>query len=376
MPALTTVPVINRLYSEATITLQGNQDMITFYHGLKQNAVAITPDLFDIEIVTLPIVAGPAEGGMPIFIHTATTTTTITWRARGMRNGDSCTIRCKAWMNDTAGNAGSTHVGKLTGTDLTTTAASATVTSASGGFLTNCSVGDVVVINEPGNAATYSNNGVYTIASITNATTMILSAVMTANYALNDFVVEGPGIAVNRSDWVAGAAGTFIQIPFHLPAAAAYAGGVVTGLDAELPGTEIEAAEILANTITAGQIAPNTITNAQIDAAAAIAGSKISPDVTDVTIGLAAGYAIARGQATVPLATGTLDVATGLNAIVAAVATMAEDPVVGTHQWLSQTWAGATLTLKCWKATAINDVTPIAATDDVTVDWIAIGTLP
>lgn len=122
------------------------------------------------------------------------------------------------------------------------------------------------------------------------------------------------------------------------------------------------------------KMANNFVVDAKVDAAAAIALSKMATDLTNVMLGLGAGYRIARGTVVV---TGTEVVATGLTAIVAAVAIPRADPVA-TDMWASCTWAGANLTLKLWKPTSANgataNVAPIAATGGLQVDWIAIGT--
>jgi len=100
--------------------------------------------------------------------------------------------------------------------------------------------------------------------------------------------------------------------------------------------------------------------------------------VTNAVTGVAAGYLVARGTATLLNGGGgTLVVATGLTAIVSATCTLAQDPVVTECMWISQTWAAGNLTVKGWKPTAVNDATPAAATPpggNTKVDWIAIGT--
>jgi len=110
--------------------------------------------------------------------------------------------------------------------------------------------------------------------------------------------------------------------------------------------------------VLTAEIGDGAITDAKMNAAALVAW------------GLAAGYKVARGTASV---TGTEVVATGLTTIVAAVAVARADPAL-TAYWVSCTWAGANLTLKVWKPTAANDVTPLAGTTALQVDWVAIGT--
>ena len=95
--------------------------------------------------------------------------------------------------------------------------------------------------------------------------------------------------------------------------------------------------------------------------------------------GIAAGYKIARGTATIDAA--SKDIATGLTTVVSAVVSLVGDPSV-THMYSSVTvgdQAGApasgSIRIKSWKPTAVNDVTPIAATSTfANVAWIAIGT--
>lgn len=96
------------------------------------------------------------------------------------------------------------------------------------------------------------------------------------------------------------------------------------------------------------------------------------PGIGTVAAGVEAGYKVARGVASV---TGTLDVATGLSTVVAAVACLRDDPSTG-GLWASVTNASTpgTITLKVWKPTAANDVTPVAATAAKVVQWIAVGT--
>lgn len=95
--------------------------------------------------------------------------------------------------------------------------------------------------------------------------------------------------------------------------------------------------------------------------------------------GVAAGYKMARGIATIDAA--SKDIVTGLSTVVAAVVSMVGDPTM-THMSSSVTvgdQAGApaagSIRIKSWKPTAVDDCTPIAATDVFgNVSWIAIGT--
>jgi hypothetical protein len=129
--------------------------------------------------------------------------------------------------------------------------------------------------------------------------------------------------------------------------------------------------------VLTAEIADGAVVNSKVNAGAAIALTKMATDLSNVVQGVGAGYRIARGSEVVPGATGTVDVVTGLTAIVAAIAIPRADPVT-TAMWASCTWAAGTLTLKMWEPTAADgvgeDLTPIAATTDHQVDWIAIGT--
>ena len=104
-----------------------------------------------------------------------------------------------------------------------------------------------------------------------------------------------------------------------------------------------------------------------------------SPAADLVVAGLAAGYSLARGQATTASASDT--VVTGLSTVVAAVANLEDAPVVGCDraQAVIGDQAGApaagSILIKTYKPTATNDATPIAATTTgKKVNWIAIGT--
>ena len=95
--------------------------------------------------------------------------------------------------------------------------------------------------------------------------------------------------------------------------------------------------------------------------------------------GVAAGYKIARGTATIDAA--SKDIVTGLTTVIGAVVSLVGDPSM-THISSTVTvgdQAGApasgSIRIKSWKPTATNDVTPIAATSTfANVAWVAIGT--
>jgi len=98
-----------------------------------------------------------------------------------------------------------------------------------------------------------------------------------------------------------------------------------------------------------------------------------------LTQGVASGYKIARGVATIGSASDTI--VTGLATVVDAVVSLVGDPSM-THMYSTCTVGNQTgqptagsIIIKSWKPTAVNDVTPIAAADVfANVAWIAIGT--
>ena len=103
-------------------------------------------------------------------------------------------------------------------------------------------------------------------------------------------------------------------------------------------------------------------------------------DKSNVVIGVAAGYKIARGVAAV---TGTLTVVTGLTTVVAVDATAQDnldgDALAGvsaTKGDQAGTPAAGSVILKAWKVTiggAAGNPTLIAATVAKNVNWIAVG---
>lgn len=105
-----------------------------------------------------------------------------------------------------------------------------------------------------------------------------------------------------------------------------------------------------------------------------------SEGVSDVA-GVAAGYKIARGVASI---TGSGTVVTGLATVVAVVASLQDDASVDAYPGVTATigdQAGApaagSVILSVWKPTtggAAGDPTPIAATAAKSVNWVAIGT--
>ena len=140
----------------------------------------------------------------------------------------------------------------------------------------------------------------------------------------------------------------------------------------ELADAAVTIAKIADANVTVDKIATDAITNVKVAAGAAIAGSKISPDVTNVVIGVAAGYKIARGETSV---TGTADIAAGLATVVQVVACL-ENDVALDGAWVSvaDSATAGNIILKVWKPTGAADCTPIAAAVAKSVRWIAIGT--
>lgn len=113
-------------------------------------------------------------------------------------------------------------------------------------------------------------------------------------------------------------------------------------------------------------------------------GVAIDNDLSKAPEGVAAGYKIARGVATIhPSSAATATVATGLTTVVAVVAAPATDPDGTNLAAVSATigdQAGApaagSIILKTWKITAADNGALVAATADADygINWIAIGT--
>jgi hypothetical protein len=107
--------------------------------------------------------------------------------------------------------------------------------------------------------------------------------------------------------------------------------------------------------------------------------TKTAAEINLLTAGVAAGYKVARGVATIDAA--SKDIVTGLTTVVAAVVSMVGDPSL-THLMSSVTVGNQTnapvagsIRIVSWKPTASDNVTPIAATSPfASVSWIAIGT--
>jgi|DewCreStandDraft_4_1066084.scaffolds.fasta_scaffold78472_3 hypothetical protein len=107
--------------------------------------------------------------------------------------------------------------------------------------------------------------------------------------------------------------------------------------------------------------------------------TKTAAQINLLVAGVAGGYKIARGVHTTVAASDT--VVTGLATVVAIVATLESDPTVDplmvSASIGNQTGAPAagSVYIKTWSPTAVDDVTPIAATTfGKKVNWVAIGT--
>ena len=109
-----------------------------------------------------------------------------------------------------------------------------------------------------------------------------------------------------------------------------------------------------------------------------VAMTKTAAQLNLVTIGVEAGYKIARGTVTPTSASHT--VVTGLSTVVAAVASLKGAPTL-THMFTAAdigdqagTPAAGSILVKSYKPTGVADCTPAAAsTPWSAVDWICIG---
>lgn len=120
-----------------------------------------------------------------------------------------------------------------------------------------------------------------------------------------------------------------------------------------------------------------SIGGANSELSAAIA--TLEAAIANVPVGVAAGYKIARGQATTVAASDTI--VTGLTTVVSVVASLESAPVIGCDRASASigdqagTPAAGSILVQTWKPTATGDATPIAATTFTKkVNWIAIGT--
>lgn len=203
----------------------------------------------------------------------------------------------------------------------------------------------------------------------------IAVVVAPATVASGDFVVVGDLFGVAQVDAASGANVPIVREGvFTLPKAT---------------GTAWTAGDKLYWDSSAGKFTKTASTNRAIgvafaDAASGDATGAVSIDetlpasVTSPVAGVAAGYKVARGVASI---TGSGTVVTGLATVVAIVATMQADAslsngieVTATIGDQAGTPAAGSVILKVWKPTANNDVTPIASAAAVSVNWVAVGT--
>jgi len=110
-----------------------------------------------------------------------------------------------------------------------------------------------------------------------------------------------------------------------------------------------------------------------------IAGTAVTTALATAPAAVAAGYKIARGQATTVTASDT--VVTGLATVVAVMASLDSDPVDDPFMASASIGdqagspAAGSVYIKTWKNTGGTDPTPAAATTfSKKVNWIAIGT--
>ena len=147
----------------------------------------------------------------------------------------------------------------------------------------------------------------------------------------------------------------------------------MVGLDSRRIGTgAIFSKHVKDGEIKQSDIGDGAINNAKVASDAAIAGSKISPDVTNAMVGIAPGFKLARGETSV---TGSADISTGLTTVVQAIACLKDDAALsGDCVTVAASETAGNIVLKVWKRTGSGDCTPAAATVAKTVRWIAIGT--
>lgn len=107
--------------------------------------------------------------------------------------------------------------------------------------------------------------------------------------------------------------------------------------------------------------------------------TKTAAQINGLVEGVAGGYKVAYGTATIGSASDTI--VTGLATVVSATCSLAGDPTMN-HAWSNATIgnqtgspAAGSIIIKSWKPTAAGDVTPIpAASVFANVSWIAFGT--
>ncbi len=147
---------------------------------------------------------------------------------------------------------------------------------------------------------------------------------------------------------------------------------VEAGGQIKIAGTQITASAAEINTLDGV-----TASTAELNILDGV--TRTAAQINALVEGVAAGYKVARGQHTTVAASDT--VVTGLATVVSAVAILDDDPGLDplfvTCSIGDQAGApdAGSILIKSWKATAANDVTPIAATVfGKKVNWVAIGT--
>ena len=131
---------------------------------------------------------------------------------------------------------------------------------------------------------------------------------------------------------------------------------------------------------TASKISPldvNKAMDAVRTAQLLIGTSGAEVDKTNVVIGVAGGYKIARGSTALDGSNPT-PVTTGLATVVAAVVSLrgSSAPALGTSvlTQANTNWGTGALSVYGWKPTGAGDCTLTASTGTETFDWIAVGT--
>lgn len=140
---------------------------------------------------------------------------------------------------------------------------------------------------------------------------------------------------------------------------------------AKLATDAVETAKVKNGAVTAAKLATDAVETAKVKDAA-VTPAKLGGLAALFAAGLSAGLTIAAGDEAV---TGTADVVTGLDTITFAVAVLKDAPSTG-GLWVQAVAAATagTLTLNVFKPTAAGDCTPIAATAEKNVTWLALGT--
>lgn len=122
-------------------------------------------------------------------------------------------------------------------------------------------------------------------------------------------------------------------------------------------------------------------TNKQQSEAVEKLGNTTQAELEGAVIGVGNGYKVARGRHTQVAASDT--VVTGLATVVAVIASFDSAPTVKQLFCAAQIGnqsgapAAGSILIKTYKPTAVNDVTPTAATDfseNLVIAWVAIGT--